>query len=93
MEDSALQLGDGVTIKEQPAGSQVGRKAKVMLEDSVLQLKVPYGGLTSIAHLRTAFISDETKCEYLKPLGLPLLAIIAVPTSNDTRLSDLPLVS
>ena len=40
MEDSALQLGDGVTIKERQAGSPVDGKPKVMLEDSVLQLKV-----------------------------------------------------
>ena len=40
MEDSALQLGDGLTIKERHADSSVKGKAKVMLEDSVLNLKV-----------------------------------------------------
>ena len=40
MEDSALQLGDGVTIKERHAGASIDGKPKVMLEDSVLQLKV-----------------------------------------------------
>ena len=40
MEDSALNLGDGLTIKERHADSSMKGKAKVMLEDSVLQLKV-----------------------------------------------------